>query len=331
MHYFIRKPWDRPQREHTPFEVFLNQRQHRREFLKTIGIGAAGIGLSSYLSGCARPTDDEIAKAGAVEQIPVAKSGTFPPKRNDKFEYGREETAKRDAAEYTNFYEFSSRKDNWRYVSQFRPSPWTLEVEGECAKPRKFDLDDIYKSFSHEERHYRHRCVETWAMCVPWTGFPLRELLKMVEPKPSARYVVFQTFERRDEAPGFDRDPRLPWPYTEGLTIDEAMNELAFLAVGVYGEPLPKQHGAPLRLVVPWKYGFKSAKSLVKITLSSTQPATFWNTVASNEYDFQANVNPDIPHPRWSQRTEWMLGTRKRFSTVKYNGYGDFVGGLYPT
>ena len=329
MDYFVRKPWDLPERDHTPAEVFHHQRQHRREFLRSLGIGAAGAMLAVNASGCAQPTDDEIDKAGAVEPIPVAKSGVFPARRNAAFEYGRAETARRAAAEYTNFYEFSTDKDNWRRVGNFQPGPWTLEVGGLCAKPRQFDLDDLYKKFSLEERAYRHRCVETWAMCVPWTGFPLRDLLQLVEPRPSARYVVFETFERHSEAKGFDRSPQLPWPYTEGLTIKEASNDLALLALGVYGEPLPKQHGAPVRLVVPWKYGFKSAKSLVKITLAEEKPATFWNTIIPNEYDFQANVNPEIPHPRWSQRSEWMLGTKERFRTVKYNGYGEYVGDLY--
>jgi sulfoxide reductase catalytic subunit YedY len=329
MQFFVRRPWDLPQRRHTAPEIFANQRQHRREFLRSLGIGAAGAALSLNFSGCARPTDEEIEKAGAPDAVPTVRPGVFPAHRNAKFEYGRDETPRRAAAEFTNFYEFSGGKDNWRHVAQFKPSPWTLEVGGLCAKPRRFNLDDLFKLFALEERAYRHRCVETWAMCIPWTGFALRDLLKLVEPRHEAQYVVFETFERHDEAAGFDRAPNLPWPYTEGLTIAEASNELAFLALGIYGEPLPKQHGAPVRLAVPWKYGFKSAKSLVRITCAAARPATFWNTVAPHEYGFEANVDPEVAHPRWSQRTEWMLGSRERFTTVKYNGYGDSVAKLY--
>jgi sulfoxide reductase catalytic subunit YedY len=216
MQFFVRRPWDLPLHKHTPREVFENQRQHRREFLRSLGISAAGAALAFQISGCAQPTDEEIEKAGAAEPIPAVKPGVFPAPRNAKFEYGRDETLHRAAAEYTNFYEFSTGKDSWRYVAAFKPSPWTLEVSGLCAKPRTFDLDDLFKTFALEERAYRHRCVETWAMCVPWTGFALRALLKLVEPKPEARFLSFETFERRNEAPGFDRAPDLPWPYTEG-------------------------------------------------------------------------------------------------------------------
>ena len=191
-----------------------------------------------------------------------------------------------------------------------------------------FDLDDLHGKFEFEERAYRHRCVETWAMCVPWTGFPLHALLKMVEPEPAAKFVQFETFNRPTEAPNM-ADTSFPWPYTEGMTIAEAMNELAFVATGIYAEPLPKQHGAPVRLVLPWKYGFKSIKSIVRITLTGKRPETFWNTLIPREYGFEANVDPDVPHPRWSQSTEKMLGTGKSFPTLKYNGYGDHVAKLY--
>jgi len=331
MQFFIRKPWDLPQRLHTPIEIFENRRQHRREFLRALGVGAAGALLWTQGSGCAKPTDEEIEQGGAVEPLPPAQAGLYPARPNDEFEYGRPETARRAAAEFTNFYEFSGRKDSWQHVGAFQTSPWSLTVDGLCAKPRTFDLDELHQLAPFEERAYRFRCVEAWAMCVPWTGFPLRALLKSVEPKPEARYVAFQTFNKPDEAPGIRRASDLPWPYTEGLTIEEASNELAFLTFGIYGRPLPKQHGAPVRVIVPWKYGFKGAKSLVKITLTDQRPATFWNTLAPHEYGFEANVDPDVPHPRWSQRTEWMLGTRERFDTVKFNGYGDYVGKIYST
>ena len=328
MHYFVRKPWDLSQSDHTPIEVYKNRKFHRREFLKSMGL-AAGAGLAGTLAGCTRADEDEVAKAGAVEPLPKEIGSVYPAKRNLSFEYGRPETAKRDAAEYCNFYEFCGGKNVWEFVQDFKPSPWSFEIDGLCAQPRTFDMDDVYKSFTFEERAYRHRCVEAWAMCIPWTGFRLSELLKLVEPKPAAKYVAFETFNRPDEAQFMARRPADPWPYTEGLTIDEAMNELAFIATGIYGEQLPKQHGAPIRLIVPWKYGFKCIKSFVKIMLTDKQPSTYWNTLMPHEYDFQANVNPEIAHPRWSQRSERMLGTQKRYETVKYNGYGDYVGDLY--
>ena len=328
MYFFSRRPWDLPQRDHTPPEVFHNRTHHRREFLHRMGIAVAGIGLANSLTGCSKPTTAEIESAGAVAPLPAEYAGKYPAPRNPVFKYGRPETVKRAAAEYTNFYEFSSGKDSWRHVEKFKPSPWKLEVGGLCDKPRSFDMGDIYKLFTLEERAYRHRCVETWAMCVPWTGFPFGELLKQVEPKADAKFVAIETFNRPAEAPAM-KFSDFPWPYAEGLTVTEAMNDMAFIATGIYGEPLPKQHGAPIRLVLPWKYGFKSIKSIVRITLTDKRPVTFWNGLAPHEYGFVGNVEPDIPHPRWSQKTEWMLGTEERFNTVIYNGYGEHVGGLY--
>jgi sulfoxide reductase catalytic subunit YedY len=283
--------------------------------------------LLAPLAGCSSPTDAEIAAAGKVG-TPSGLDEFYPAARRPEYDYGRPETLARDAAAYTNFYEFGYSKAVYQYVSKFRPSPWTLTVDGLCAKPREFDTDDLHRLFGLEERTYRHRCVETWAMCVPWTGFPLSKLIDLVEPQPSARFVRFETFLRPEETTNQD-DATQPWPYTEGLTIDEARNELALLATGIFGAPLPKQHGAPVRLVVPWKYGYKGIKSIVRITLTDKQPATFWNTLAPHEYDFPALVDPEVPHPRWSQATEWMLGTQEEFPTQKYNGYGDLVGPLY--
>ncbi|REJ93546.1 MAG: protein-methionine-sulfoxide reductase catalytic subunit MsrP [Planctomycetota bacterium] len=325
MNYIIRRPWDLPESRHTAIEVYRNRRSHRREFLKSMGLGAAGAAFAPLVTGCSSPTDEEIEAAGQVEPLPTAYQSLYPAERNPEFEYGRDETAKRAAAEYSNFYEFTTGKDVYRYVAGFNKFPETLTVDGLCEKPREFDLDDLLQLFTLEERAYRHRCVETWAMCVPWTGFPLRDLLKEVQPKPGAKFVEFQTFQHPDTV----GDSYYDWPYTEGLTIAEADNELSLLATGIFGEPLPKQHGTPVRLVVPWKYGYKSIKSLTRITFTDRQPATFWNTADPREYDFQANVNPDIPHPRWSQATEWMLGTRERFETQIYNGYGEYVAGLY--
>jgi methionine sulfoxide reductase catalytic subunit len=328
MNFWVRRPWDLSQNQHTPPEAYRNSRQHRREFLKSLGIAGAGL-WTAGISGCGKPTLEQLDTAGRVEEIPIASKNVFPSTRNPEFEYGRTETERFEAAYYTNFYEFSTGKNSWEYVSDFRPTPWQVEVGGLCHKPTTFDLDDLYQSFPHEERAYRFRCVEAWAMCVPWTGFPLRKLLAAVEPKSSATHVEFETFQRPAEAPGFDRFPDFPWPYREGLSIEEATNELTLLATGIYGEALPKQHGAPVRLIVPWKYGFKSIKSIVRITLTSKAPATFWNTYNPREYGFEANVEPDVPHPRWSQRRERMLGSNEMHDTVKYNGYGSYVAGLY--
>ncbi len=324
----IRRPWDVAESLHTPEGVYQARDHHRREFLKKVGRTAIGAGLALPIAGCDRPTDEELRAAGAVEPLPEEKKALYPAPRNDAFTYGRPETIQRDAAEFTNFYEFAPSKDVYRYVGPFEPTPWTVEVGGLCSSPQTFDPDDIYDRFSLEERAYRHRCVETWAMCVPWTGFRLRDLLEAVEPQPSARYVAFESFNRPDQAPTM-QDDTYPWPYAEGLTMDEATNELAFVATGIYGEPLPKQHGPPIRLVIPWKYGFKSIKSIVRITLTDQRPSAFWNTLIPHEYGFEANIDPDVPHPRWSQQTEWMLGTEERYETQKFNGYGEYVAGLY--
>jgi sulfoxide reductase catalytic subunit YedY len=328
MNYFIRRPFDLPQREHTPIEVFRDRGIHRRAFLESVGAGVLGIGLSSALGGCARPSEEEVRKVTLAEPLTTAAGDLYPAERNKKFEYGRPESARRDAAEYTNFYEFSPSKDSWRNVDKFQPHPWMVEIDGLCNKPQTVDFDKLLHQFPLEERAYRHRCVETWAMCVPWTGFVLRKLLETAEPQPQAKFVEFRSFERPLEAPQ-QSSSRFDWPYAEGLTIDEAMNGLTFVATGVYGESLPKQHGAPLRLVVPWKYGFKSIKSITKITFVTEQPKTFWNSLIPHEYPFESNVDPSKPHPRWSQETEWMLGTRERFPTKLHNGYGEWVAPLY--
>ncbi len=322
MNYFVRRPWDLSQKHITEESIFHNK-QERRDFLKSIGV-IAGAGLSASLLGCQKATLEEIDAAGEVEE----GKKNYPFDRNDKFEYGRAETARRDAVEFTNFYEFSTSKEVYQYVDQFEPTPWKFSVEGLCRNPMTFDLDDLYGQFTLEERAYRHRCVETWAMCVPWTGFPMSDLLAKVDPLPAAKYVQMETFSNADQAPTQKYD-EYPWPYSESITIEEAMNPLALMTTGIYGKPLPKQHGAPVRLVIPWKYGFKSIKSIVRIKLTDKQPTTFWNSLNPNEYGFQANVEPEVPHPRWSQATEWMLGTRERFNTIKYNGYGDYVASLY--
>lgn len=230
---------------------------------------------------------------------------------------------------YNNYYEFSESKEAPAHLSQnFQPHPWTVEVGGLCRSPKTYGLEDLLKRFPQEERVYRLRCVEGWSMVIPWNGFPLAALLREVEPLGSARYVRFVSVYRPQEMPG-QKSRFYPWPYQEGLRLDEAMHPLTILATGLYGVPLPPQDGAPIRLVVPWKYGFKSAKAIVKIELVEEQPVTFWSTIAPHEYGFYANVNPDVPHPRWSQATERRIGELERRPTLPFNGYAEEVASLY--
>lgn len=230
---------------------------------------------------------------------------------------------------YNNFYEFGTGKeDPARNAGTLRTRPWTVRVDGLAAKPRTFDIDALMRAFPLEERVYRHRCVETWSMVVPWVGFPLARLLKLVEPLSSAKYVMFETLKDPRQMPG-QRTAVLQWPYVEGLRLDEAMHPLTLMAVGLYGKTLLNQNGAPIRLVVPWKYGFKSIKSIVRIRLVDRQPPTSWNRYAAGEYGFYANVNPAVSHPRWSQARERRLGDWLPRKTLPFNGYADEVAGLY--
>lgn len=232
------------------------------------------------------------------------------------------------AARYNNFYEFTSGKDVWRHVSALRTDPWSVEVSGLVAKPRVWTLEELLR-VPHEERVYRHRCVEAWAMVVPWSGFPLARLLLAAEPQHAARFVRFTTLHDPAQMPAVAARPWEKWPYTEGLRLDEAMHDLTLLVTGIYGHALPKQHGAPVRIVVPWKYGYKSPKSVVKIELVAEQPRTFWNDLAPFEYPFESNVDPTTPHPRWSQLTERLIGTTDIRRTEPFNGYGRLVRSLY--
>ncbi len=285
----------------------------RREFIKT-GI-AAGIGLSL---------------GGLLPDIASAKDSADGFKTDEKL------TPKDSVLTYNNFYEFGTGKsDPSSYSGGFKPRPWTIEVGGMVAKPAAFDIDDLIKTMSIEERIYRMRCVEAWSMVIPWQGFQLSELLKRVEPLGSAKYVAFETALRPKEMPGVGGAfPVIDWPYREGLRLDEAMNPLTLLATGLYGENLANQNGAPVRLVVPWKYGFKGIKSIVKITLTDKEPLTAWKMQNASEYGFYANVNPAVDHPRWSQKTETRIGSGSFFSpdrrdTLPFNGYGEHVAQLY--
>ncbi|HUS36508.1 MAG TPA: protein-methionine-sulfoxide reductase catalytic subunit MsrP [Verrucomicrobiae bacterium] len=293
----------------TPESVFRN----RRQFLKELG----------FLGGAT-------LMARALEAA-EAKKG-YPYTRTKEYEVPNLKMSdENEAATWNNFYEFSTGKRQVHTLTgKFTIDPWKIEVGGLCEKPMAIDVKELIETMPMEERVYRFRCVEAWGMIVPWTGFELRKLIEKAQPKPEAKFVRFVTALKREEMPGVARLSEYPWPYTEGLRMDEAMHPLTLVATGIYGKPLPKQHGAPVRIVVPWKYGYKSIKSIVKIEFVATQPKTLWETLAPDEYPFESNVNPGVPHPRWSQATEWMLGDQNtRVRTKLYNGYGEWVGKLY--
>ena len=302
-------------------EAFFRE---RRQALKTIAVLGTGI-MTGAVFGCGPAKD--AAKIGAQEHPPGAEM--YPARRDSRFMLDRQVTDEIYAASYNNFYEFSTLKGNvYKKASRLRTFPWQVTVGGLVSRPRVFEIDELVRAMPLEERLYRFRCVEAWAMAVPWTGFPLHTLVGMVQPLSAAKYIRFVSFFKPDDAP--NQSPSYgPWPYTEALTMAEATNELTLLATGIYGHPLPKQHGAPLRLVVPWKYGFKSIKSIVKIEFTAEPPRTFWNSLRPNEYDFLANVDPKVPHPRWSQETERLIDTGERHRTLPYNGYAEWVAGLY--
>lgn len=291
----IRRPPDIAPSEITPHDVYLN----RRQFMA----GSAGL----------------LLPVASIAALPASKS---PYSASDK------PNSRQEITSYNNYYEFGTGKDEpGLYAGRLKTRPWSVAVGGEAAKPRSFSIEELLK-FPLEERIYRLRCVEGWSMVIPWVGFPLASLLKQVDPTSRAKYVAFETALRPGEMPGVARRV-LDWPYREGLRIDEAMHPLTILAVGLYGELLPGQNGAPVRLVVPWKYGFKSIKSISRITLLEKQPPTSWNMAAPNEYGFYSNVNPAVDHPRWSQASERRIGEFLKRKTLPFNGYADQVAGLY--
>ncbi len=297
--------------EITPKQVYFS----RRDFIKATGLIAGSLALAA----CA---------PAAQEATPNAKPA---PTSTATDELGSAVNSYSDITNYNNYYEFSTDKQSVAGLAKdFKIAPWTIEVGGLVKNPKTFGVEDLTKTFTQEERIYRLRCVEAWSMVIPWNGFSLASLLKTAEPTSDAKYVRFETVYRPEEMPG-QKDPfsSYPWPYQEGLRLDEAMNDLAFLATGLYGEPNVAQNGAPIRLVVPWKYGFKSIKSIVKIELVAEQPATMWNTIQSNEYGFYANVNPAVDHPRWTQASERRIGEFSRRATLPFNGYGEQVAHLY--
>lgn len=314
----VPKEWEIPENQVTSESDYIN----RRKFIKDLGLASAGALLFSTSNACAQGS-------GLEKQLAPFRSQTLAAENNANFTVERQMTDEVVAATYNNYYEFTTSKSTvWKKVEKFKTRPWEIEISGLVEKPMTIDVDELIKQMPLEERIYRFRCVEAWAMVVPWIGFPMKALLEKVQPKAEAQYVRMLTFLDADMAPQ-QRDPYLPWPYFEGLTLAEAMNDLTLLTVGIYGHILPPQHGAPIRLIVPWKYGFKSIKSIVSIELTDKKPRTFWNTLAPREYGFEANVNPNVPHPRWSQASERMIGTGKRLPTLIYNGYGDAVAHLY--
>ena len=314
------KSWNMAENEATPESVYMD----RRSFIKGTSLVTLATAASFY--GC---TVNSTPHPNKPIELTANEKESYPAKRNKKYKLNRQMTEERIAASFNNFFEFSEIKSDPKYLAQrMETSPWEVEVSGLVNKPRTFNPDDFYKLMPVEERLYRFRCVEAWAMAVPWTGFPLKALIDLVEPKSSATHIAMTTFYKPFTAQGQLAFWR-PWPYTEALTLEEAASELAFMALGIYGRPLPKQHGAPVRLVIPWKYGFKSIKSIVKIEVIDYQPPTFWNTVLPMEYSFEANVDPAIPHPRWPQAREKMIGTNAVRATRLYNGYGKYVAHLY--
>lgn len=310
----IRRPPDIRPSEITAKDLYLD----RRRFLGA----AAGIAIGTAALGAA------VVGARRADGAPPAKTG-FPNLRRSPYSTSETPNSYRDITTYNNFYEFGTDKeDPSQNAGTLVTHPWTVRIDGELKRPQTVDINTLMRWSPPEERIYRLRCVEAWSMVIPWVGLPLAAIIKHVEPTSRAKYVEFTTLLDPKQMPG-ERTSLLAWPYVEGLRMDEAMNPLAILAIGLYGDVLPNQDGAPIRLVVPWKYGFKSIKSIVRIRFTETQPINTWNRAASNEYGFYANVNPAVDHPRWSQATERRLGEFRRRQTLPFNGYADQVAYLY--
>jgi methionine sulfoxide reductase catalytic subunit len=306
-----KKGWELPESSATPEHVFMS----RRAFAGTV---AAAIAIPTHTF------------AQRVDDAPDPSADRYPARQNSRYKLdGREITAEQVNANYNNFYEFGTSKATASAARALRIRPWEIKIDGMVDKEMTIGIDDLLGKVEIEERLYRHRCVEAWAMAVPWSGFPLKTLLDLAKPLSSAKYVRFETFMDPKIASG-QRQSWYPWPYVEGITIEEAANELSFMVTGAYGKPMAKSFGAPIRLALPWKYGFKHIKSIKRITLTDKRPKSFWEALQPAEYGFWANVNPEVAHPRWSQATEEVLGTSgKRVPTLLFNGYGEFVADLY--
>lgn len=322
----ILKPgWQVSEGDATPEHVY----RHRRQFIKTMGLGAIGVAAI----GCKSEPGRGAEPAGPLDTIPAdAPREGYPAARAEQYQVPERSISERiDASSYNNFYEFDgSSKKVWHLTEKYDPYPMTMDVRGFVEKKKTIDVGGLVRRMPLEERVYRFRCVEAWAMTVPWTGFPLRRLIDECKPLSRATHVRFVSVNRPKQMPGIERQHWYPWPYYEGLRMDEATNELAFVVTGMYGEPLPKQNGSPIRLALPWKYGYKGPKAIVRMEFVDHQPSTFWNDLQPKEYGFLSNVNPNIPHPRWSQASEELISTGKRIPTQLFNGYGEWVGDLYP-
>ena len=320
-----KKGWELPERSATPEAHYVD----RRRLLAGIGIGGLILAAPAVLRQVEAGSN---VSSGAVSpHLATAderSASLYPAPTNARYQIDRLLTSERLATTYNNFYEFGSHKDISSAAQALRIRPWAVRIDGLVEREMTVDIDTLLRSMPLEERVYRHRCVEAWSMTVPWSGFPMSALLDLARPLAAARYVEMHTFYDPRVAPG-QHQAWYPWPYVEGLTIEEAANELTVLATGIYGKPLPKQNGAPLRLAVPWKYGFKSIKSIVRLRFTDARPRTFWDRVQPREYGFWANVNPNVPHARWSQSTEYVLGNNIRVPTQLFNGYAEFVQHLY--
>ena len=306
------KGWEIPEARVTPEAIALNRR--------------------TLLAGAGALTATNAIGLGAAQAAADPTLDLYPAKKNTTYEAGRPVTAMRFNLTYNNFYEFGAHKGIYKDAQRLITRPWEIQIAGEVEKPFTIGIDDLIRKIPLEERIYRHRCVEAWSMTVPWTGFPVRKFIDLAKPLSGAKYIRMETFFNPEVATGQRPSlfqSSLPWPYVEGMTMAEARNDLALFVTGAYGKPLPKQMGAPFRLHLPWKYGFKSIKSIVKIEFTRTRPKSFWEAILPREYGFWANVNPEVRHPRWSQATERVLGTNNRIPTELFNGYGPWVSDLY--
>ncbi|MEE2980226.1 MAG: protein-methionine-sulfoxide reductase catalytic subunit MsrP [Pseudomonadota bacterium] len=309
-----KRAWELPDSMATPEDLFLNRRQLGQSL-------AAGTILAAPLAAA-------LTRAAGAAEGDDPTADLYPVARNETYKLDRPLTPEGTTASHNNFYEFGSHKQIASAAQDLVIRPWTITIDGMVEVPMTLDIDNLIRRMNLEERLYRHRCVEAWSMTIPWSGFPLKDLVDLARPLGDAKYIVFQTFHEEAMAPG-QRQFWYPWPYTEGLTLAEATNELAFMVTGAYGKPMRKQFGSPLRLAVPWKYGFKHIKSIVRVSFSKTRPVSFWEELVASEYGFWANVNPQVNHPRWSQATERSLTTGDRVLTLLYNGYEEQVAALY--
>ena len=312
MNVIRRRGWEIPASQITPEHLAFSRRG--------LMAGAAALALTPGLAQAQRVSD--------LANMPDPTADLYPAKRNEKYVLDRAITDEKVNTNYNNFYEFGTSKNVTSAAEALRIRPWTVKLDGMVEKEQTIGIDDLIRKVGLEERAYRHRCVEAWSMAIAWTGFPMSKLVEIAKPLSSAKYVRMETFMDPKMAPG-QRQRWYPWPYVEGVTMAEANNELTFLVTGAYGKPVAKQMGAPLRLALPWKYGFKSIKSIVRFSFTDKRPVGLWEELQSREYGFWANVNPEVPHPRWSQATEEVIGTGERRPTMLFNGYGEFVADMY--